>query len=86
MRLRTESERRMRSPVPLTFLEQELDDINSYLCRFGSTDAIGRWGAGNWLSNAQCLTLGDGDNLSDWRIAIEDSDCLATSYCPKIFA
>jgi hypothetical protein len=67
------------STVALTLLEQELDDINAQFSRFRETYFIRRRRPGLGLADSKYRTLICRNNLSDWRIAVKNGYCLATS-------
>jgi hypothetical protein len=77
---------RTRSPVPLTLVEKELDDVDVQPGRLGQSHAVERWGIGRWLADAQRESLRNRNDLRDRRLSIQHRDRLPAANGTEVLA
>src|SRR5436190_24082157 len=72
--------------MALAFLEQQINDVDVQFQRLWQRDTIWRRSACSRLADSQCDALSDGDNLRDWRLAIQHGYRLAISDRAEVLA
>lgn len=72
--------------MTLAFFEEQLNNVHAQLRGLGQRDAIGCWCAWDRLPDAEHRSVANGDDLGDWRFAVEHRDGLAPAYRAQVFA
>ncbi len=68
------------------FLEKEFDDVDVQLRWFRQSHTVGGWGTWRRLSDMQCRSLANRDDLGDGRVSIQHRDDLAATNRPQVLA
>jgi hypothetical protein len=72
--------------MSLAFLEKELDDVDVQLRWLRQSHTIGGWGTWRRLSDMECRSLANRDDLGDGRVSIQHRDGLAATNRPQVLA